>query len=405
MNTTDDLARTLRDQADRVGGHPIDFESVRGRARGIQRRRRVAAGAGVLAAIAVIAPIAVAANGGLLGSDNPLPPATQVPSPTPVGVVKADASSAPRGDAPTIPWLERTVLHQPDGTTTDLGKPYQQVTPYDGGWAVTDIIENTTSFLDADGNVRRTFPGSSLVVAADGEAFATVLEATGGLDVGLYPAAGVGPGGYLSSVVSFDGTVDLAGFTRREGPAQGAPGAQEVAYNLRSANGRSSGVWLTDWEQEPRRLPGLLNVRATSQVNGLVSGLTSIDELEPGSCSAVVVAATGQHRWETCDYTLESFSPDGRYVIGTDAYADGIGGRTVAILDATDGTVIVDYTTADFGFTGSSVWESSSTVLTTTYQDGRWYALRLGLDGTMAQVLDPVRAPDVNNPWGWGLRP
>jgi hypothetical protein len=194
--------------------------------------------------------------------------------------------------------------------------------------------------------------------------------------------------------VSFDGTVDLAGFT----------GPQEIAYNLQGAQGRA-GAWITDWEQEPRRLQGLLNVEGASQATGMVSGLTSIDELEPGSCSAVVAAATGQIRWETCDYTLESFSPDGRYVIGTEDYHDGIGGNTVAILDATDGTVLVEYSTLDVGFTQASVWETSSTVLVTTYQDGRWYALRLGLDGTMTQALGPVRAGDLDNPWGWGLRP
>jgi hypothetical protein len=394
MNNTDDLTRSLREQADRIGGHPIDLESVRGRARGIQRRRRIAAGAGVLAAVALIAPIAVAASGGLTRSDNPVPPVTQ-PSPTPVGKVKAVAASAPRGDAPAIAWMEGTVLHQPDGTTTDLGKAYYQVTPYDGGWAVVDIAEGTTSFLGPDGEARQTFPGQSLAVGADGESMAAVLTATAGdQDIGLYPVAGVGPGGYLSSVVSFDGTVDLAGFT----------GPQEMAYNLQGAKGQA-GAWITDWEQEPRRLQGLLNVQGASQATGMVSGLTSIDELEPGSCSAVVAAATGQIRWETCDYTLESFSPDGRYVIGTEDYHDGIGGNTVAILDATDGTVLVEYSTLDVGFTQASVWETNSTVLVTTYQDGQWYALRLGLDGTMTQALGPVRAGDLDNPWGWGLRP
>ncbi len=395
MNTTDDLTRSLREQADRVGGHPIDLESVRGRARSIQRRRRVAAGAGVLAAVAVIAPIAVAANGGLSRSDDSVPPATQVPSPTPVGQVKAIGADAPRGDDPAVPWMDGTVLHQPDGATTDLGKAYHEVTPYDGGWAVVDLVEGTTSFLDANGKARQTFPGQSLAVTVDGESLASVLTATAGdQDIGLYPVAGVGPGGYLSSVVSFDGTVDLAGFT----------GVQEVAYTLSGAQGKS-GAWLTDWAQEPRRLRGLINVQGASQATGVVSGLTSIDELEPGSCSAVVVAATGQHRWETCDYTLEAFSPDGRYVIGTEDYHDGIGGDTVAILDATDGTVLVEYTTRDIGFTGASVWEDSSTVLVTTYQDGLWYALRLGLDGTVTQALDPVRAGDVDNPFGFGLRP
>jgi hypothetical protein len=392
MNTTDDLTRSLQEQADRIGGHPIDLDAVRGKARGIQRRRRIATGAGVLAAVALIAPVAVSASGGLLGDDS-IPPATQPP--TPVGKVKAVGASAPRGEDPSIPWTDGTVLHQPDGTTTDLGKVYQEVTPYDGGWAVVDFAEGTTAFLDAEGEVLEAVPGQSLAVTADGESLARAMTATAGnQDIGLYPVAGVGPGGYLSSVVSFDGTVDLAGFT----------GPQEVAYTLESAEGQS-GAWLTDWEQEPRRLQGLLNVQAASQANGLVSGLTSIDELEPGSCSAIVVAATGQQRWETCDYTLLSFSPDGRYVIGVEDYRDGIGGNTVAILDATDGTVLVEYSTRDVGFTGASVWETSSTVLVTTYQDGQWYALRLGLDGTMTQALDPVRAGDLDNPFGWSLRP
>ena len=394
MNDTDDLTRSLREQADRIDGHPIDLESVRGRAHGIQRRRRVVAGAGVLAAIALIVPVAMTSGGGLLsGDDNP--PATNVPSPTPVGLVKADAASAPRGEDPAVAWMDGSVLHQPDGTTTDLGKAYEQVTPYDGGWAVVDLAKGTTSFLAANGEVRESTPGQSLAASRDGQSLARAMTAAAGdQDIGLYPVSGVGPGGYLSSVVSFDGTVDLAGFT----------GAQEVAYTLTEPNGKS-GAWVTDWEQDPRRLPGLINVNAANQATGMVSGLTSIDEREPGSCSAVVAAATGQARWETCDYTLEAFSPDGRYVIGTEDYHDGIGGNTVAILDATDGTVLVEYSTLDIGFTQYPVWETSSTVLVTTYQDGQWYALRLGLDGTMTQALDPVRAGDLANPWRWGLRP
>jgi hypothetical protein len=392
MNNTDDLTRSLQQQADRIGGHPIDLESVRGRARGIQRRRRVAAGAGVLAAIALIVPVALTSGGGLLSGDDNVPPATQVPSPTPVGVVKADAATAPRGEGPSVPWMDGTVLHQPDGTTTELGKAYQELTPYDGGWAAVDVAEGTTSFLAADGSVSQTFDGTSLAVSADGKRMASVLNATGGIDIGLRPVTG--SNSYLSSVVAFEGTVDLAGFT----------GPQEVAYTLTSPQGKS-GAWVTDWEQEPRRLPGLLDVKAANQATGMVSGLTSLDELEPGSCSAIVVAATGQIRWETCDYTLEAFSPDGRYVIGTEDYHDGLGGDTVAILDATDGTVLVEYSTKDVGLTGSSVWETDSTVLVTTYQDGQWYALRLGIDGQMTQVLDPVRAGDVDNPWSWELRP
>lgn len=395
MNTHDELTRSLQQRADRIGGHPIDLESVRGRARTIQRRRRITAGAVAAAVLAVAVPVGISATGGVLRTDNPLPPATQTPNPVPEGPVEAVGATAPRGADPAVPWMEGTVLHQPGGSTTDLGAAYQEVTPYDGGWAGVDPAEGTTSFLDADGDVSTTFPGQSLAVSADGESMAGVLTATSGnQDIGLYPVAGVGPGGYLSSVVSFDGTVDLAGFT----------GAQQVAYTLTSPRGES-GAWVTDWAHEPERLPGLIKVWATSEVDGVVAGLTSVDEMEPGSCSAVMAVESRHVRWETCDYTLEAFSPDGRYVIGTDDYHDGIGGSTVAVLDATDGTVLVEYTTRDIGFTGSAVWEGPSTVLVTTHQDGTWYLLRLGLDGTVEQALDPERAGELENPWRFGLRP
>lgn len=400
MNTTNDdlermLGRELHGRVDGMHDAPLGFHDVRGRAGRIRRTRRIAAGTGLAAAVAILVPAALVAGTGPDRADRAPGPATEAPTPTPSGRVTAIGATAPRGEGPAVSWMEGTVLHQPDGSTTDLGAAYVEVTPYDGGWAAVDLAEGTTSFLDADGEVSETFQGHSLAVSVDGESMASVLTATyGDQDIGLYPVTGVGPGGYLSSVVSAGGTADLAGFT----------GTQEIAYTLTSAKGHS-GAWITDWAQEPRRLPGLINVQAASQVSGVVSGLTSVDELEPGSCSAVVAVDSGRTRWETCDHTLEAFSPDGRHVIGTEDYHDGIGGDTVAILDATDGTVLVEYTTREVGFTGSAVWETSSTALVTTHQDGEWYVLRLSLDGTVERALGPVSAGELDHPWRFGLRP
>ena len=239
MNTTDDLTRSLRRAGGPVGGHPIDFESVRGRARSIQRRRRVAAGAGVLAAVAVIAPIAVAANVGCCAATTPRRRRPEVPSPTPVGQVEAIGADAPRGADPAVPWLDGTVLHQPDGSTTDLGTAYYEVTPYDGGWAAVDLVEGTTSFLDADGKVRQTFDGQSLAVSSDGQSLASVLSATAGdQDIGLYPVSGRRPG-WLPQ---------LGGLRAHRRSCRTSPASRRSPTPGPTRQGQS-GAWLTDWAQ------------------------------------------------------------------------------------------------------------------------------------------------------------
>ncbi len=60
----DELNRTLREHADGVQGAPLAFDDVRGRATSIRRRRRLASGLGVAAAIAVIVPTAMFATHG-----------------------------------------------------------------------------------------------------------------------------------------------------------------------------------------------------------------------------------------------------------------------------------------------------------------------------------------------------
>ena len=84
MNTTDDLTRTLREQADHIGGHPIDLDTVRGRARTIQRRRRVGAATVAAAVLAVVVPVGINLTGGLNdAAPQPAPPAEPTIEPAP----------------------------------------------------------------------------------------------------------------------------------------------------------------------------------------------------------------------------------------------------------------------------------------------------------------------------------
>lgn len=68
--------------------------------------------------------------------------------------------------------------------------------------------------------------------------------------------------------------------------------------------------------------PRLMGASAASEATGLVAGLT--ESRVDGSCWAAVRYDTGASVFEACDHSLGQFSPDGRHLIGTDAYGDGL---------------------------------------------------------------------------------
>lgn len=402
------LVQTLRERSTDMAGSHLGLDDVKGRARGIRRRRRAVTGAAVAVVLAFVVPVGINATD-LTSSNEPLPanpsPAptstpTPTPEPAPSGPIPADGATAPRGEDPALAYLTGSVVHTLDGAKVDLGRDYDTVTPYGDGWIGVDIARGrhgTTDVLGPTGEVRDTFPGSGLAVSSDGTRTVTQLEATGAgvTDLNIAPTdASETP---LTASVSTGGTVRLAGFV----------GEQQVAYaeEVVTSGRYETVVHVTDFERLPTTVPGLISARGAHDTTGVVSGMTSVDEFEPGSCSAVVKASTGDQLWETCDFTLDRFSPDGRYVIGLDAYLDGIGGTTVAILDASDGDVLAEFTTRDLGFTGPAAWESDGTVVVSTFQDGTWYLLRLRPDGTVEQALDPVEGDEGRRPWDLAVTP
>ncbi len=185
MNTTDDLTRSLREQADRIGGSAIDLESVRGRARGIQRRRRAAGVVTAAAVLAVAAPVGITVAGGLDGAPRPALPAGPTIEPAPR---QDDASfeltpeHAPEGPVPQVPYivLDDNRLSTPD-RSFELPDDIVQLAPYDGGWIAiqagdfggigTRVIELDSDFDPAGGGV---VSGPNLVANADGSRVAWV---------------------------------------------------------------------------------------------------------------------------------------------------------------------------------------------------------------------------------------
>jgi hypothetical protein len=132
---------------------------------------------------------------------------------------------------------------------------------------------------------------------------------------------------------------------------------------------------------------------------GLVLGLSSIED--GGSCSAVWKAFRPKPRWETCDHTLLSFSPDGSRELGTDPYLDGLGQRTLAFLDDS-GAVEHSFEGGRKGpFVIQTAWEDDEHVLAVVYDvDAGWAVLRLGVDGSQEYAVAPVPGDETERPFG-----
>ena len=162
-------------------------------------------------------------------------------------------------------------------------------------------------------------------------------------------------------------------------------------------NGEQAGeVYLADSHGMAGPLGGALIRVADVLDHDLMLGLVSVDDL--GSCSGVIGAKPGP-MWETCDHTLTSFSPDGSRVLGTDAYLDGFGQRSVVFLDA-DGTVVHQFLSRGRGATVlQTAWEDSDHVLAVLYERGRWAVVRLGVDGSAELAVGPVEGSDLDRPF------
>lgn len=129
---------------------------------------------------------------------------------------------------------------------------------------------------------------------------------------------------------------------------------------------------------------------SASEVTGLVSVQTRTTD--DGSCWEVQDSGAGGARvWQTCDYSLLGFSPDGRYVLGFTAYLTPNGSPTLAVLDAATGERVADFElvgsrTSVVGIQPEIGWEDDETVVATLVTGDRQYVVRLGLDGTVERV-------------------
>lgn len=358
MSTNDEQAFTeaLRIQAVGAGTPALTLDDVRGRARGI-RRRRAAVGAGGAAALvaAAVVPIALLTGG---GSTDTLPP---VSTPT----VSDTANPVPEQVEPvdqTGSWVEGNQIHPA------VGEPF--VPDVDG--------EISTVMWLTDGRwVVGAYPDGGSFAVLETDSTGRVIDTYESLEGGMASddAGGavtwIGPDSRPMVLVSgvaepFGLPAELDGAQSAAAPIEILPGctaedcvALVEVYDNSPDGSTQYSVSHTGEVLSLERL-GMLSITDISADGALVSGIVSADEFGQEYCSGVLVFATGEELWRTCEAGTFRFSPEGRYVLGVDAYLDGFGHSFVEVRDAIDGTVVSRY---EGGTVFDETWASAESYL------------------------------------------
>ena len=399
MNTLEEqLHDALHGRVDALDQAPLSFTDVRHRARRIQRRRTIAAGAGIVAAVALLVPAGLAVTDVFPRSD--APPATNGPDLT--EPITIDPTAAPEGDAAGLPLLEigeQRLLA--GGEEYDLPKTYRQITPYGDGWVAIGLEEEGGSFLDIlDANLaveEGRVDARGLAVRSDGQRVAwaeddgsqwRVLNADTTRQT--EPISTELPPGALSQVVGF------------------LPGDEVVVELLDTEAQKATMVIATRQGRAETIDTPFVTMSSSSPVSGLVAGQTSSGSAS-GSCSAVIDPRSGRTGtvWETCDHYLGQFSPDGSQLVGLGTDSGAAGSPALSILDAATGESLLDFTVPAVGTRQndgryrtifiepySVVWEDDDTLLAVVVDGAEQYVARLGLDGTVERLAGPVTVND-----------
>lgn len=392
-----DLSRTLSRQAERFterGGAPIELENVLARAGEIRRGRRMRA---TMVMAAVVLAIAVPVGIQVVGENDPTSPsdteqnlAVEPPNGQPLDIDGLTTGAAPNNG------------YALDGKLWTSDNAPQ---PLDGNGDIRALARMTGGYLVVgsnpdDGSTRIYFRGdddrttssdwtynyNGVLTSADGgtaifvDEDNTVMAVESGADrsfeLGKLPAddpetpPSYQPVGLLGENCS----------GRTEDPA-----ACTVFVTDGSVDGRT---WLLKPNAEPEEVADLAGLRTVAQV-GQIRGAFMTSFTDDGSCWKVEDIGGGEP-WETCRYSLDAFSPDGKFLLAGPAYRSGSGDGSMAILDAATGKPKLELTAARDVTIYDARWEDDEHVLATVFRGTTWAVVRIGLNGYREYAVDKV---------------
>lgn len=381
MNEQQAFEEALRIQAVGAGTPTLTLDDVRGRATRIRRRRAAAGAAGAAALVAAaVVPLALLTGGD--GSTDTLPPVS-TPTVSDTANPPAPGPVDQRGF-----WVLDGEIHPPGGEpfTPDVDGEVASVTWLEDGRWVLGVYPQGRAFevvvTDATGEVLATHEATDGALASDD---------AGGAVVWMHPegrprllASGQGK--------PVDFSADLTGGRAPTELREVLPGcsAEDCVVLAESYDSSPDGSTDLAVSLSGERLPldrlGLLSITDVSPDGALVSGMVTADELSMNYCYAIVVFATGEERWRTCDAGSFRFSPDGTMVLGVDAYLDGFGHSFTEVRSADDGTVVGRF---DGPTVFDESWDSAGSYLVSVQANtGENLLLRLDPEAGEPEVVE-----------------
>ncbi|MET3961174.1 hypothetical protein ABIE44_001108 [Marmoricola sp. OAE513] len=396
----DDLSTTLARQADRFAqrGNPLELEQVIARAGEIRRGRRMRASivmAAVVLAVAVPVGITTLSNNDPSGSKPPsFTQERRDQSPLALGDLKV-------GKAPKTGYVVDGAWKGPAGDLT-LGTADDApvaVAVLDGGLLVASPTLDgplKASFIDESGKTVNTWPmdGYSFAVSADGNVGA--FMAPDGIPMVVQDA---GSRSYeLPKIASGGDSLDVAAVVGDNCSGRGEDALCTVTVN---SSGEEPKVWLSTRYGKAEQIDGPYRKLVAADPNtGYTAGITELKD-DLSTCSAVHDNSfqddqlIGKELWSTCQYRLLSFSPDGKYVLGTGSVGSGNGDSSLTVLEADTGKVVLDLDAADNAVIPGVVWEDSTHLLVNLLDTGRAGIERVSVKGTREYAVPPVTVPDA----------
>ena len=291
-----------------MGGHPIALQAVKRNARRIQWRHRVTSGVAAAVVLAVAVPAGLAVGHSVTDSQGPVGQPTPTVTPTPKGPVRIVTQGLDQGEQPQVDYFRKGDLVTPEGVVKFPVRLQGAVRDGHGWLGLGYDGQSAEMFeLGEDGLVHsHDSVGETMVVAPDHNRLAYVrVGDSGGQTLVDRSLPGGGAGALTWHFPEF--------------PAISPVGFVDQNAVLYQTEGKNQRVGIALPGREPRELDGLIGASSASTATGLVAGMTSAEDF--GSCWAVVapLGSGTDPLWKTCDYSLEEFSPDGRFILGESA--------------------------------------------------------------------------------------
>jgi hypothetical protein len=371
---TDDLTRTLREQAETVTDRPLTFGDVRRRARQIRRRQAGAVAGGIALVAAVVLPFAL-----LGGPDADRSDPDPAPSPTEAVDVFADG----------VPMLYNGVITYPDGPRLSLDLGGAEVRAFSplgtDRWVLSTWSEDAVAqilVIDQTGQVLGQYDDTDGAFAVSDDRDAVAWMRADGSPMLLTTEANQ-PEALTRLTVSGPRVVAITGDC--------ASTCEVVGYYDDAAGGLGSS-WAVSTTGTVRDLPGAVPQVVDASADGsLLAGIDAYADDDIHVCGGVYDIGVDDFVWHGCEDNTFVFSPDGGLV--ATMFGEGAGPRSLTIRDAHSGAPVAQLT--DAGLITSYAWEDDRHLLAVVAaDDGSVSVQRIGLDGAPETVLDGFHAED-----------